>query len=194
MRSLIAICTRPFVNHISPAWNQGVIQLHTLFLVLHRLSECSTHLHFPIPCLIVAYPNVKANRTQKWQCGSMKNKWMGNPSPRSSTKLMSMWNTSPINLGENVYTKLDLCIALRDATALVVMLPHQFLHKLPEQIKNALWSRQEGVCVVTLSKGVNMQGTNIQSFAMVIQNKLDVPCSALSGANIADKGTSDTVF
>lgn len=99
-----------------------------------------------------------------------------------------------IDLGENVYAEPDLCVALRDATALVVVLPHQFLRKMLEQMKNALGSRREGIRAVTLIKGVDVQGTNIQSFANVIQNELDVPCSALSGANIANEGVSDPVF
>jgi len=99
-----------------------------------------------------------------------------------------------VDLGENVYAEPDLCVALRDATALVVVLPHQFLRKLLEQIKNALGSRREGIRAVTLIKGVDVQGTNLQSFAKVIQSELDVPCSALSGANIANEGMSDPVF
>ena len=96
-----------------------------------------------------------------------------------------------INLGENVYAEPDLGIALRDATALVVVLPHQFLRKTLEQVKNALGGRREGIRAVTLIKGVDVQGTNIRSFATIIQNELGVPCSALSGANIANEGMSD---
>ena len=99
-----------------------------------------------------------------------------------------------INLGENVYAEPDLSIALRDATALVVVLPHQFLRKLLERMKDALGSRREGIRAVTLIKGVDVQGTSIQSFAKVIQNELDMPCSALSGANIANEGMPDAVF
>jgi glycerol-3-phosphate dehydrogenase (NAD+) len=93
-----------------------------------------------------------------------------------------------IDLGENVYAEPSLCAALRDATALVVVLPHQFLRKTLEQMKNALGGRRDGIRAVTLIKGVDVQGTNIQSFAKVIENELGVPCSALSGANIANEG------
>jgi glycerol-3-phosphate dehydrogenase (NAD+) len=83
-----------------------------------------------------------------------------------------------IDLGENVYAEPDLCVALRDATALVVVLPHQFLRKTLEQIKNALGGRREGIRAVTLIKGVDVQGTNIQSFAKVIQERIG--CAVLS--------------
>lgn len=96
-----------------------------------------------------------------------------------------------IDLGENVCAEPDLSAALRDATALVVVLPHQFLRKTLGQVKNTLGSRREGIRAVTLIKGVDVQGTNIQSFAKVIQHELGVPCSALSGANIANEGLSD---
>jgi glycerol-3-phosphate dehydrogenase (NAD+) len=95
-----------------------------------------------------------------------------------------------IDLGENVYAEPDLSTALKDATALVVVLPHQFLRKTLEQMKNTLNGRQGGIRAVTLIKGVDVQGTNIQSFAKVIENELGVPCSALSGANIANEGMS----
>jgi len=98
-----------------------------------------------------------------------------------------------LGLGENVYAEPDLGAALSDATALVVVLPHQFLRKMLEQMKNALGGRREGIRAVTLIKGVDVQGTNIQSFAKVIQNELGVPCSALSGANIANEGVSGAV-
>ena len=98
-----------------------------------------------------------------------------------------------IDLGENVYAEPDLGAALTDATALVVVLPHQFLRRTLEQMKSALRGRREGIRAVTLIKGVDVQGTNIQSFANVIQNELGVPCSALSGANIANEGVSDPV-
>ena len=52
--------------------------------------------------------------------------------------------------------------------------------------------RQEGIQVVTLINGVNLQGTDIQSLTTTIQNELCVLCSALSRANIANEGMSDT--
>ena len=45
-----------------------------------------------------------------------------------------------INLGKNVRAELDLCIALRGAIAMAVVLPYHFLRKLLERMKTALGS------------------------------------------------------
>jgi glycerol-3-phosphate dehydrogenase (NAD+) len=47
-----------------------------------------------------------------------------------------------------------------------------------------------GARAVTAIKGVEVNGTDIETFASLISDKLDVPCSALSGANIALEGMS----
>ena len=42
-----------------------------------------------------------------------------------------------------------------------------------------------GARAITAIKGVEVNGTDISTFASLIESKLEIPCSALSGANIA---------
>ena len=45
-----------------------------------------------------------------------------------------------------------------------------------------------GARAITAIKGVEVNGTDIETFASLISDKLDIPTSALSGANIALEG------
>jgi glycerol-3-phosphate dehydrogenase (NAD+) len=47
-----------------------------------------------------------------------------------------------------------------------------------------------GARAITAIKGVEVNGTDIETFASLITDKLDIPTSALSGANIALEGKS----
>jgi glycerol-3-phosphate dehydrogenase (NAD+) len=90
-----------------------------------------------------------------------------------------------IFLGENVVAQPDLASAVKDATALVVVLPHQFFKGILKQLKGKV---NEDAKAVSLIKGVDVQGTKIQTFAALIREELGISCSSLSGANIAMEG------
>lgn len=89
-----------------------------------------------------------------------------------------------INLGENVIAEPDVEKAVAGATALIFVLPHQFLRKSVEKLKGKV---RDDARAISLVKGVDVQGTRIQAFATLISEELGTPCSSLSGANIANE-------
>lgn len=93
-----------------------------------------------------------------------------------------------INIGSNVRAEPDLSKALKGATALVIVLPHQFLNAV---LKNMKGHVEEGARAVTLIKGVDVKDGKISTFASLISKELGVSCSALSGANIANEVAAD---
>jgi len=93
-----------------------------------------------------------------------------------------------IKLPENVVAVADVVEAVKDATALVFVLPHQFLGKVIEQLEGKV---RKDAKAITLIKGVDVHGDDIHIFADVIEQKLGIRCSALSGANIADEVARD---
>ncbi|KAJ9097243.1 hypothetical protein QFC21_004912 [Naganishia friedmannii] len=92
-----------------------------------------------------------------------------------------------ITLPENIHATSDLDEVVKDATAFIFVLPHQFLGKAIESLKGKITPGSKGV---TLIKGVDVSGDDIRIFAGTIEKELGISCSALSGANIADEGKS----
>ncbi|KAG8947509.1 glycerol-3-phosphate dehydrogenase [Tulasnella sp. 424] len=93
-----------------------------------------------------------------------------------------------IDIGSNVRAEPDLSKALKGATALVIVLPHQFLNGV---LKNMKGHVEAGARAVTLIKGVDVKDGKISTFASLISKELGVSCSALSGANIANEVAAD---
>ncbi|WRT66172.1 glycerol-3-phosphate dehydrogenase (NAD(+)) [Kwoniella shivajii] len=93
-----------------------------------------------------------------------------------------------VKLPENVVAIPDIVEAVKGATALVFVMPHQFLSKTLEQLEGKV---EKGAKAITLIKGVGVEGENIHVFADVIQEKLGISTSALSGANIANEVAID---
>ncbi|KAI5452315.1 glycerol-3-phosphate dehydrogenase [Naganishia albida] len=89
-----------------------------------------------------------------------------------------------VKLPENVHATSDLEEAVKDATAFIFVLPHQFLGKTIEQLKGKIAPGAKGI---TLIKGVDVSESHINIFADTIEQELGISCSALSGANIADE-------
>ncbi|KEI37033.1 uncharacterized protein L969DRAFT_53846 [Mixia osmundae IAM 14324] len=90
-----------------------------------------------------------------------------------------------IKLPDNVQAIPDLAEAVDGATALIFVLPHQFIPSICRDLRGKI--PKHGVKAISLIKGVDVKGTNIAIFADVIESLLNVSCSALSGANIADE-------
>jgi len=92
-----------------------------------------------------------------------------------------------ITLPKNLVAVPHLKDVVKDATLLVFVTPHQFLHTVLHEFQrtNAIYP---GARAVTAIKGVQVDGTDIQTFASLIEGKLGTPTSALSGANIALEG------
>ncbi|KDN37762.1 hypothetical protein RSAG8_09917, partial [Rhizoctonia solani AG-8 WAC10335] len=93
-----------------------------------------------------------------------------------------------IQLGQNVVAEPDLLKAIDGATALVFVLPHQFL---PAVLKAMRGHISHLTRAVSLIKGIEVEGAKISTFPTVISSVLGIPCSALSGANIANEVAED---
>ena len=65
----------------------------------------------------------------------------------------------------------------------------QFLHTVLQDLIR-YEAVNPGARAITAIKGVEVNGTDIETFASLITDKLDIPTSALSGANIALEGKS----
>ncbi|KIM32384.1 hypothetical protein M408DRAFT_326972 [Serendipita vermifera MAFF 305830] len=89
-----------------------------------------------------------------------------------------------IHLGDNVIAQPNMEEALKDATALIFVLPHQFLRGVLKQLKGKV---NENARAVSLIKGVDVQGHMIKTFPALISEELGISCSSLSGANIANE-------
>ncbi|QRW19514.1 NAD-dependent glycerol-3-phosphate dehydrogenase C-terminus [Rhizoctonia solani] len=90
-----------------------------------------------------------------------------------------------IQLGHNVVAEPDLLKSIKDATALVFVLPHQFLPPVLNAIRGHVSHLTRAVSLI---KGAEVEGAKISTFPTVISSELGIPCSALSGANIANEG------
>lgn len=89
-----------------------------------------------------------------------------------------------IALPRNLVAVPHLKDVVKDATLIVFVTPHQFLHTVIREI-SAPGILTPGARAITAIKGVEVNGTDISTFASVIEEKLGIPTSALSGANIA---------
>lgn len=90
-----------------------------------------------------------------------------------------------VNLPKNLVATARLQDVVKDATLIVFVTPHQFLHTVIAELKRVPGAILPGARAVSAIKGVEVHGTDITTFADVIETELGIPCSALSGANIA---------
>ncbi|BEJ07022.1 hypothetical protein CcaverHIS641_0402910 [Cutaneotrichosporon cavernicola] len=88
-------------------------------------------------------------------------------------------------LPENLVATPKLSDVVKDATIIIMVTPHQFLHTVISELTRIPGTIHPGARVVSAIKGVEVEGTNISTFASLIEKELGTPCSALSGANIA---------
>lgn len=93
-----------------------------------------------------------------------------------------------VKLPDNVQAIPDIGEAVRDATVLIFVMPHQFLSRTLDQMEGKV---TKGIKAVSLAKGVDVHGTNIKLFADLISERLEISCDALSGANIANEVARD---
>ncbi|KAG8710841.1 glycerol-3-phosphate dehydrogenase, partial [Ceratobasidium sp. 423] len=92
---------------------------------------------------------------------------------------------SGVQLGPNVKAEPDPIKAIKGATALIIVVPHQFVEKVLEGMKEHL---APGARAVSLIKGVKAEGDKIHTYPGIISSLLGIRCSALGGANIASEG------
>ena len=89
-----------------------------------------------------------------------------------------------ITLPPNLHANPSLKDSVRDASILVFNLPHQFITKLCDDMKDSILPYARGVSCI---KGVNVSSKDISLFSETIGEKLGIYCGALSGANIANE-------
>jgi glycerol-3-phosphate dehydrogenase (NAD+) len=89
-----------------------------------------------------------------------------------------------IALPENVVAVPDLINACEGATLLVFVVPHQFIHGICEKMKGHLAPNARAISLI---KGLEITPDGTRLFSEEISRTLDIPCAALSGANIANE-------
>lgn len=87
-----------------------------------------------------------------------------------------------IKLPENLYSERDVNVAVKDADMLVFVCPHQFLPRTCRTIKKDVKS---SAIAITLIKGMFATDGTAKLVSTFINEELGIPCSALSGANVA---------
>ena len=86
-------------------------------------------------------------------------------------------------LGDNVVAVPDVGEAVKDATILIFVLPHQFLRKLLQQIKPHLRPDAFGISLI---KGLDHdRDGHLEMISSIISRELNIDCCVLSGANVA---------
>ncbi|EKD03459.1 glycerol-3-phosphate dehydrogenase (NAD+) [Trichosporon asahii var. asahii CBS 8904] len=89
-----------------------------------------------------------------------------------------------VDLPENLVAVPKLKDVVAGSDLIVLVTPHQFLHTVLAELKRSKAIAPGARCVSAI-KGVEVNGTEIETFASLIERELGTPCSALSGANIA---------
>ncbi|KAL1932450.1 hypothetical protein VTP01DRAFT_8128 [Rhizomucor pusillus] len=89
-----------------------------------------------------------------------------------------------VKLPKNLKAIPDVREAAQDADILLFVLPHQFVYKTCESLRDVI----SGQCIgITLTKGLDFRENNIQLFSEEISKILNIRCAALSGANLANE-------
>ncbi|PVD35851.1 hypothetical protein C0Q70_02820 [Pomacea canaliculata] len=102
-----------------------------------------------------------------------------------NTKHQNVKYLPGIDLPTNVIAVPDLTEATKEADILVFVVPHQFVHRLCNQIKHLV---KPDCIAVTLIKGFEVaEGGGIHLISEVIRGELKIPCAVLMGANIANE-------
>ncbi|KAJ0062289.1 hypothetical protein NL108_002592, partial [Boleophthalmus pectinirostris] len=76
----------------------------------------------------------------------------------------------------------DITEAVKGASILVFVIPHQFISKLCDQIKPHM---KPGVIGISLIKGIDEGPNGLRLISDIIREKLEIEVSVLMGANIA---------
>ncbi|KAI8891420.1 glycerol-3-phosphate dehydrogenase [NAD+] [Backusella circina FSU 941] len=89
-----------------------------------------------------------------------------------------------VPLPHNIVAIPDVVEACKDADLVVFVVPHQFIHGICEKMKGHL---APGARAISLIKGLEITAEGTRLFSEEISRILDIPCAALSGANIANE-------
>lgn len=89
-----------------------------------------------------------------------------------------------IPLPKNIVANPDIADAAKDATILVFNLPHQFIGRICDMLRDKVIPYARGISCI---KGVAVSEDGCELFSDSIGRKLGIYCGALSGANIANE-------
>ncbi|KAI9590807.1 NAD-dependent glycerol-3-phosphate dehydrogenase C-terminus-domain-containing protein [Syncephalis fuscata] len=111
-------------------------------------------------------------------------------------KLTDIINTEHVNvrylpgiqLPENIHAVPDLRDAVRDATILIFVVPHQFVQGICDQLRGSIPSTTKAISLI---KGVDVKGVGLSLISDVIAESLSIDVSVLMGANIANEVAQD---
>ncbi|KAJ1101779.1 hypothetical protein NDU88_006843 [Pleurodeles waltl] len=87
-------------------------------------------------------------------------------------------------LPENVVAVPNLSDAVQGADLLVFVIPHQFIHKICDEIKGKVAQEALGI---TLIKGIDEGPEGLKLISDIIREKMGIDISVLMGANIANE-------
>ncbi|XP_053568997.1 glycerol-3-phosphate dehydrogenase 1-like protein [Bombina bombina] len=87
-------------------------------------------------------------------------------------------------LPENVVAVPNLTDAVKDADLLVFVIPHQFIHKICQEISGTVHKNALGI---TLIKGIDEGPEGLRLISDIIREKMGIDISVLMGANIANE-------
>ncbi|KAH0519536.1 Glycerol-3-phosphate dehydrogenase 1-like protein [Microtus ochrogaster] len=87
-------------------------------------------------------------------------------------------------LPENVVAVPNLSEAVQDADLLVFVIPHQFIHKICDEITGKVPKKALGI---TLIKGIDEGPEGLKLISDIIREKMGIDISVLMGANIASE-------
>ena len=89
-----------------------------------------------------------------------------------------------VELPDNIIANPSLENSVKDSTILVFNLPHQFIARTCDTLKDKILPFARGISCI---KGVDVSSNGISLFCESIGSKLGIYCGALSGANIANE-------
>lgn len=91
-----------------------------------------------------------------------------------------------VELPHNLMAEPDPVAAVKDASILIFVLPHQFLPGLITKIKGNILPDAIGVCLIKGYFEVNHKALTLKTGTQVITEMLGIQCTALNGANVAN--------
>ena len=89
-----------------------------------------------------------------------------------------------VTLPSNVVATSSLEESIEGSTILIFVMPHQFIKKTCQALRNRILPYARGVSCI---KGLEVSENGIQLISEVIGKELNIYCGALSGANIASE-------
>jgi len=112
--------------------------------------------------------------------------------PYAGRKLTEVFNETHENvkylpgivMPKNTFAEPDLLTSVKDATLLIIVIPHQFLGNTLKQLKGNI---KQNAKAISLMKGINFENDQFVLLSSEVTRVLEIPCCALMGANVASQ-------